>query len=91
MEFTQMDVGRIITCPCSFLSALPQLAGEKRFLQRSQRDARKDTNCKTMTLVDGKVQAFTIIKDEWSAHLPSGELLILSKRLPSCPDPSRLS
>jgi hypothetical protein len=49
-------------------SALPQRAEEERFLQRSQRDARRDVNRKTMTLVGGKDQGFKIISEEWSAH-----------------------
>jgi hypothetical protein len=44
-----------------FGSALPQLAEEKRFLQRS----RKDTNWKAMNLVGVKNQGFKIISEEW--------------------------
>jgi hypothetical protein len=47
-----------------FGSALPQLAEEKRFIQRSHRDARKDAGWKAMTIVGGKVQAFKIINEE---------------------------
>ena len=64
-----MDMGRVITCPCSFFGkALPQRAERQRFLQRFQGDAHKDTGWKTMTLVGGKDQGFKIISEEWSAH-----------------------
>jgi hypothetical protein len=69
MEFTQVDVGRVITCPCSFFgNALPQRAEKQRFIRRFQRDAHKDTGRKTMTLVGGKDQRFKIVSEEWSAH-----------------------
>ena len=45
-----MDMGREITCPCSFFGkALLQRAERQRFLQRFQGDARKDTGWKTVT------------------------------------------
>jgi hypothetical protein len=69
MEFTQVDVGRVITCPCSFFGyALPQRAEKQRFIRRFHGDADKDTGWKTMTLAGGKDQGFKIIREEWPAH-----------------------